>query len=156
MRFHSTLLMLATLALAACQDSTNNDTPVPIESTTFASALGVNLSASTKTAAGLYYRDITVGTGATVATGQSVSTFYTLWLPNGTQLETLQSPSTPINFRLGAGAVVEGWDKGIPGMKVGGTRQLILPSSLAYGTSGNGSVPPNSVLVFNVTVTAAQ
>lgn len=156
MRFRSALFALPLVLAAACQDSTNNSTPVAIEATSFASALGVNLAASTKTADGLYYRDITVGTGATVVSGQTVYTYYTLWLPNGSQLETLQAPSAPINFKLGTGAVIQGWDKGIVGMKVGGTRQLIVPSSLAYGASGQGAVPSNSVLVFNVTVTTPQ
>ncbi|MDB4916506.1 MAG: peptidylprolyl isomerase [Gemmatimonadetes bacterium] len=156
MRFRLLFAALTPLVFGACQDSTNNDTPVPIESTSFASTLGVNLTGSTKTSDGLYYRDITPGTGAVVATGQTINTFYTGWLANGTQFDTRQPPASPITFKLGAGAVIEGWDKGLVGMKVGGTRQLIIPPSLGYGASGSGPIPANAVLVFNVTISTGQ
>ena len=148
--------ILVPLAVVACQDSTNSEAPVAIEATTFAPALGVNLAGSTKTADGLYYRDISVGTGATVASGQTIGTRYTGWLANGSQFDSNQAPATPLTFKIGVGQVIQGWDKGIVGMKVGGTRQLIIPSSLGYGASGQGPIPPNAVLVFNVTVSSAQ
>jgi FKBP-type peptidyl-prolyl cis-trans isomerase FkpA len=157
MRLRSALLALVPLMLAACNsdDSTSNTTAVPIESTTFASSLNVNLAASTKTASGLYYRDITVGTGTTLAAGQTVGMYYTGYLANGTQFDALNSGS-PITFRLGSGAVIKGWDEGLVGMKVGGTRQLIIPPSLGYGAAGSGPIPPNAVMVFTVNARSAQ
>ena len=118
---------------------------MPIESTTFAPSLGVNLSASTKTASGLYYRDIRVGTGATLAAGQNVNVRYVGSFVNGTTFD-----AGPIPFQLGVGRVIKGWDEGLVGMKVGGSRQLIIPPSLAYGATGSGPIPPNTVLVFTV------
>ena len=124
-----------------------------IASATFATTLGVNIPASTKTAAGLYYRDIAAGSGATVVSGQNLVVRYTGWLINGTQFDANQAGFA---FKIGTGAVITGWDQGIVGMKVGGTRQLIIPPALAYGATANGSIPGYSILVFNVTVISAQ
>jgi FKBP-type peptidyl-prolyl cis-trans isomerase len=124
---------------------------VSIESATFAPALGVNLAGSTKTASGLYYRDITVGTGTTVTAGKAVSVKYTGNLINGSQFDAGTFPLT-----VGAGTVIKGWDEGLVGMKVGGKRQLIIPPSLGYGSRDNGPIPANSILVFSVEVLSAQ
>jgi len=155
MRFSRALSFLAPLALAACLNGTEpNDYPnIPIESTTFATNLNVNLGTSTKTSSGMYYRDIVPGTGATVATGDSVFVYYQGALSSGQLFDQVLSPATPFAFKLGNGYVIPGWDEGIAGMKVGGTRQLIIPPALAYGTSGYyPSIPPNAVLVFNITM----
>ena len=124
-----------------------------IASATFATSLGVNIPASTKTATGLYYRDIAVGSGATVVSGQKLVVRYTGSLINGTLFD-----SNPVGFTftIGIGEVISGWDQGIVGMKVGGTRQLIIPPALAYGATAKGSIPGYSILVFNVTVISAQ
>ncbi|MFT3706626.1 MAG: FKBP-type peptidyl-prolyl cis-trans isomerase [Archangium sp.] len=121
-----------------------------IEETTFATALGVDLSASTKIAGGMYIRDTTEGTGALAERGNSVTMRYTGWLADGTQFDSNQSRG--FQFVLGDGVVITGWDLGVPGMKVGGTRQLIIPPSLGYGASGQGPIPPNAILVFTVTM----
>lgn len=98
--------------------------------------------------------DITVGTGATVQPGQTVSVTY-----SGAVAATgdiFQTSSTPISLSLNQ--VIEGWQKGIPGMKVGGTRQILIPADMAYGAnppSGSG-IPANAPLVFNVTVKSAS
>lgn len=127
---------------------------IPIEQTTFATSLGVNLAASTKTANGAYYRDITVGTGAVVVNGQTLTVRYTGWLSNGTQFDS--NTTTGYQFPLGAGRVIAGWDEGLQGTRVGGRRQLIIPASLGYGPGGYGPIPGNAVIVFNVEVVAAQ
>jgi len=142
-------------ALAACSDNSDNTIVPTIESATFAPVLGVDLGASTKAPSGLYYRDMTVGTGTTVANGQQLSMRYTGWLADGTQFDSNVNGS-PYGFRLGVGAVIEGWDLGIIGMKVGGRRQLIIPSALGYGPGGRGQIPPNAILVFIVDVLSAQ
>lgn len=119
-----------------------------IEETNFAAALEVNLAASTKTASGLYYRDLIVGTGATVPadTNKSVTVGYAGYLRNGTSFDA----GTLGPFTLGTGAVIPGFDEGIRGMKVGGRRQLIIPPALGYGSERVGSIPANSILVFVV------
>jgi peptidylprolyl isomerase len=146
------LLALAPLAMAGC--SSSSTTAPAIESTAFASSLGVNLAASTKTADGLYYRDITVGTGATIAAGDSLTVHYVGALANGAVFDSNGAGQTPFKFQVGKGIVIQGWDEGIPGMKVGGVRQLVIPPALGYGTAAVGPIPSNSILVFTVTVVA--
>lgn len=141
--------------VTGCVDSVGPGAPVPIEKTNFASGLGVNLTASTKTANGAYYRDITVGTGALVAAGQDLDVIYTGWLSSGQQIDTNVNGQL-LTFELGASDVIDGFDEAIPGMRVGGKRQLIIPATLAYGPYGFGPVPGNAVLVFNVEIVAAR
>lgn len=155
MRLLSRLAFAVPFLLAACSDSTGTDVPT-IETTTFAAALGVDLPASTRTTTGLYYRDLAVGTGATVAAGQTIAVRYTGWLANGTQFDGTAPGGPTASFRIGVGQLIAGWDQGIPGMRVGGRRQLILPPALGYGAQGSGPIPPNAILVFNVEVVSAQ
>jgi FKBP-type peptidyl-prolyl cis-trans isomerase FkpA len=162
MRLRRLSFALLPLAFAAClegTDYTTNPFPnVPIEQTTFAAGLNVNLATSTKTASGLYYRDLTPGTGATALNNSLVSTYYAGYFPDGSKFGELASPSTPFSFTLNANPsqVIAGWNEGIVGMKVGGTRQLIIPPSLAYGANGSGPIPPNAVLVFTVQLVTVQ
>ncbi|PYP81477.1 MAG: peptidylprolyl isomerase [Gemmatimonadetes bacterium] len=162
MRLRRLAFALLPIAFTACLSGTDYGTNtyplVPIEQTTFATSLNVDLSKSTKTATGLYYRDLVTGTGATATSTSRVSTYYALYFPTGQKIEELSSPSTPYSFTIGTNppAVIAGWDEGVQGMKVGGTRQLIVPPSLAYGTNGAGVIPPNSVLVFTIQLVAVQ
>lgn len=143
------LALVPALVLAAC----GGEDPVPtIETTTFAASLGVNLAASTLQTNGVYYRDITVGTGATVAAGAHLYVHYTGWLPNGGAFDSNQAPATPFDFYYGQDNVITAWNHGFTGMKVGGTRQLVIPPSAGYGSQAAGAIPPYSILVFNVTV----
>ncbi len=103
------------------------------------------------TASGLIYEDTIEGTGATAAAGQTVTVHYTGWLTNGTKFDSSKDRNQPFNFHLGAGEVIRGWDEGVAGMKVGGTRKLTIPPQLGYGARGAGGViPPNATLVFEV------
>jgi FKBP-type peptidyl-prolyl cis-trans isomerase len=105
----------------------------------------------TKTASGLEYWDIKVGTGAAAQTGQHVKVDYTGWLTNGKKFDSSVGTGKPFELMLGAGQVIKGWDEGIVGMKVGGKRQLRIPPDLAYGAKGYpGVIPPNSTLIFDV------
>ena len=131
-------------------------TEASIEQTTFAASLGVNLGASTKTANGTYYRDLVVGTGPAVATGQTISVRYTGWLANGTQFDSNITKPDPLPFKIGSGQVIAGFDDGMVGAKVGTQRQLIIPPSLGYGPYDYGPIPGNSVLVFKVEVISVQ
>ncbi len=109
----------------------------------------------TTTASGLQYEDTVEGTGATATAGQNVSVHYTGWLYNsgvkGTKFDSSVDRGQPFNFPLGGGRVIRGWDEGVAGMQVGGTRVLILPPDLGYGARGAGrDIPPNSTLCFEV------
>jgi FKBP-type peptidyl-prolyl cis-trans isomerase len=121
-----------------------------ITNTQFAPSLGVDLSKMTVTPSGLYYEDTKVGDGATAERGQQVSVHYTGWLPNGVKFDSSRDRGKPFVFQLGAGRVIAGWDEGVAGMKVGGTRKLVIPPTLGYGSRAIGPIPPNSVLVFDV------
>src|SRR5215470_5592742 len=105
----------------------------------------------TKTASGLLYWDIKTGTGATAQSGQHVKVHYTGWLTSGKKFDS-SAGGQPFAFMLGAGQVIKGWDEGVAGMKVGGKRQLRIPPDLAYGArgTGDGTIPANAVLVFDV------
>jgi peptidylprolyl isomerase len=103
------------------------------------------------TESGLKYYDLLPGTGASPATGQTVVVHYTGWLEDGTQFDSSFDRGEPISFQIGTGAVIPGWDEGVATMKVGGKRQLVIPSGLAYGDSGSGNViPPGATLIFEV------
>ena len=100
--------------------------------------------------------DVRVGTGAAAVSGNTLSVNYTGWLYDASKPEQKGAMfessigSTPLSFTLGVGQVIAGWDQGIPGMRVGGLRRLVVPPSLAYGPSRNGPIPPNATLVFEV------
>ncbi|UGQ47335.1 FKBP-type peptidyl-prolyl cis-trans isomerase [Massilia endophytica] len=112
--------------------------------------------AITTTPSGLQYDDITTGEGAEARAGQNVTVHYTGWLQNadgskGAKFDSSKDRDDPFEFALGAGMVIRGWDEGVQGMKVGGTRQLIIPADLGYGARGAGGViPPNATLIFDV------
>ena len=100
---------------------------------------------------GLVKEDLVVGRGATAEAGQDVLVHYVGWLTNGQQFDSSRARRDPLDFALGAGDVIKGWDQGIPGMKVGGKRKLTIPADLAYGEQGCGGViPPQATLVFEV------
>lgn len=106
--------------------------------------------------------DIVVGTGTEAVVGNTVTVNYTGWLydPSALNQEGAQFDSsigrTPFVVTLGAGSVIKGWEQGLPGMKVGGTRRLVIPPSLAYGDTRTGGIPPNSTLVFEITLLGVQ
>jgi FKBP-type peptidyl-prolyl cis-trans isomerase len=94
--------------------------------------------------------DINVGTGATAAAGDTLTVNYVGTLQNGQKFDSSYDRGTPFTFQLGAGAVIAGWDQGIPGMRVGGKRRLTIPPSLGYGNQAVGPIPANSTLIFEV------
>jgi FKBP-type peptidyl-prolyl cis-trans isomerase len=109
----------------------------------------------TKTADGLQYWDIKVGTGQVAKDGDHVKVHYTGWLTTGKKFDSSVDAHTPFDFNLGKGDVIKGWDEGVAGMKVGGKRQLRIPPDLGYGASGSpGAIPPNATLIFDVQLLA--
>jgi len=101
---------------------------------------------------GLMIEEVKAGDGALATKGKTVSVHYTGKLTNGTKFDSSLDRGQPIEFVLGAGMVIKGWDQGIDGMKVGGKRKLTIPPELAYGARGTpgGPIPPNATLVFDV------
>jgi FKBP-type peptidyl-prolyl cis-trans isomerase FkpA len=114
----------------------------------------------TTTETGLQYEELSIGEGETATAGQKVSVHYTGWLHNedgsaGKKFDSSKDRNQPFKFDLGAGHVIRGWDEGVQGMKVGGSRKLIIPSELGYGARGAGGViPPNATLIFEVELLA--
>ncbi|TXT40666.1 MAG: FKBP-type peptidyl-prolyl cis-trans isomerase FkpA [Comamonadaceae bacterium] len=115
----------------------------------------------TTTASGLNYEDIVTGEGDLASKGQSVTVHYTGWLyqdgQQGSKFDSSKDRRDPFVFSLGAGMVIRGWDEGVAGMRVGGTRVLIIPAALGYGARGAGGViPPNATLKFEVELLAVK
>jgi FKBP-type peptidyl-prolyl cis-trans isomerase FkpA len=101
---------------------------------------------------GLKYQDLKVGTGATAKKGYTVTVHYTGWLEKGKKkFDSSKDRGEAFVFELGAGKVIQGWDEGVVGIKVGGKRKLLIPAKLGYGARGAGDlIPPDADLVFEV------
>lgn len=99
----------------------------------------------------LQVEDTRVGSGQEAQAGKRVSVHYTGTLMDGTKFDSSRDRNEPFEFRLGAGEVIPGWDQGVRGMRVGGTRKLTIPANLAYGARGaGGAIPPNAALKFDI------
>jgi FKBP-type peptidyl-prolyl cis-trans isomerase len=150
MRLRHLALALALTGIAACgSDATGPD----LFKVQFADSLHVDIRSMQAVGNGEYVQDLLVGAGDSVATGRTLTVFYTGWTSDGTKFDS-NVGGNPFNFILGAGQVIKGWDEGLIGMRVGGKRRLVIPPSLGYGSAGSGRIPPNAVLVFDVQVTA--
>ena len=110
------------------------------------------LHISNVTAGFLEIEDLSVGTGVEAINGDKVTVHYTGWLIDGTKFDSSLDRGQPFSFQVGARQVIEGWDRGLRGMQVGGVRKLTIPPELAYGDRavGGGLIPANSTLVFEI------
>ncbi|PND37108.1 peptidylprolyl isomerase [Paucibacter aquatile] len=119
-------------------------------------AISLNLTALPS---GLQFEDTVVGDGAEAKAGQRVTVHYTGWLykngNKGKKFDSSKDRGDPFRFHLAGGEVIRGWDEGVQGMKIGGTRMLVIPAELGYGARGAGGViPPNATLLFQVELLA--
>lgn len=145
----SLLLCALLVPLFGCGDSEVTPDSGDPTKVSYSPDLGVDLAAMTLLPSGLYIQDQMVGAGTEAVALKRVQVHYTGWLPDGRQFDTSRN-GAPFAFNLGAGEVIEGWDEGIVGMRVGGKRRLVIPSSLGYGADGSpGAIPPHSVLIFD-------
>jgi len=149
---------VAALLFTACGGSASTPaavtttTPQPIagdvERTEFNPTLGVHLDQMVKRASGLYVQDLAMGTGTIALRGKTAVVRYTGWLPNGKRFDEGE-----VTVNLGSRQTIPAWEEGLLGMRVGGKRRLVVPPNLGYGARGAGNdIPPNSVLVFDMTL----
>ncbi|MEY3883611.1 MAG: hypothetical protein RLZZ379_889 [Pseudomonadota bacterium] len=156
MKFFSLLLACAcAVTLNACKaESTASKTP---NTSTQATSTEEN-TAMTNTVTELQKIDTQVGTGREAEAGFNVTVHYTGWLyeaaaegHKGKKFDSSLDRNQPFNFFLGGGQVIQGWDEGFAGMKIGGKRTLVIPSEMGYGARGaGGAIPPNAALIFDV------
>lgn len=142
---------LAVLTVAACGDGEADAAPdytATLENRETAPA--VDVTTMTEHPSGFHYEDLVVGTGDEAVPGQPVTVHYIGWFLDGEKFDASVDRNDSFSFMLGAGGVIAGWDEGVAGMKVGGTRRLVLPPAMAYGEAGRSGIPPNSTLVFDV------
>jgi FKBP-type peptidyl-prolyl cis-trans isomerase len=151
-RSFAAFILLLTVPLLLAQTSTQKRATTPnTNAPTKVTGDGV------KTASGLQYWDIKVGTGQVAKDGDHVKVHYTGWLTSGKKFDSSVDAHQPFELTLGKGEVIKGWDEGIAGMKVGGKRQLRIPPDLAYGAQGYpGAIPPNATLIFDVQLLAVN
>lgn len=139
----------ALLVIPAC--SSNEPTSVDVEPTLETS------NSDLMTVDELIIEDLTVGDGDEATAGKLVTVHYVGTLTDGTSFDSSRERGIPFQFTLGAGQVIEGWDEGFAGMKIGGTRKLTIPSDMAYGPNGiPGVIPGGATLVFEVELLAVE
>jgi len=144
------LAVAATTALAACGGDSGTG-PLSPEDVQFNPALGIDLADFERLPSGVYIRTVAAGSGDAVASGDRVVVDYALRLVDNSLVES--SPPA-LDFTLGSGRVIPGFDIGVTGMRVGEERRIIIPSALGYGGQRAGAIPPNSVLIFDVSLTS--
>lgn len=146
----------AAALLSACgSDSTAPSIPSNPAVETYAASLGVTIANMTRRSENLFVQDLVVGTGAEATSGRTARVRYTGWLINGNRFDT-NVGGAAFDFTLGARQVIQGWDQGVLGMKVGGKRKLVIGSALGYGNQGQAPIPANATLVFDVELLGVQ
>lgn len=160
---HSRVAALTLLGalLAACGDSSGRDMiqvlrapPLPEEAldpemVDYHPDLQIAVSEMKLHPSGVLWDDDPVGTGDSLNVDMTAVVHYAGWFPDGTMFDTSRQGS-PFSFRVGAGEVIDAWDIGVIGMRVGGKRKLIVPPAMGYGSEGFSIIPPNAILVFEI------
>lgn len=149
-----TLFILAIL-LTAC-NSPQSETTEPDAPAADSTALAYDWIS-------LSYVDLVVGDGAVIAAGQTAVMHYTGWLwdesmpeGKGEKFDSSRDRDQPFVTQIGVGRVIQGWDKGVPGMRIGGRRMLLIPYQMGYGEAGRGSIPPRATMLFDVELLEIQ
>ena len=142
-----TFALLAVLAISACGDSPFQ----VIEEVTFDESLGIDLTQMTRLDSGVYIQDVVIGPGETVLDGTVAFLSFVGFLADGTQFG-----QGTFNFVVGRGGVIPGFEEGVGGMNVGGERRTIIPPSLGYGNEDQETIPPGSVLIFDLVLDDLQ
>lgn len=137
------------LLVGGCASTPWQETARDPAQLTFADELQVDLASMEQLEPGLYVEDVMEGDGPEARRSSRVRVHYLVWLPDGTLVDGSVGRE-PYLFRLGGSEVIRGWNRAIPGMRVGGTRRLVVRPGLAYGSRRAGDVPPNSTLVFEI------
>ena len=146
------IFMVLIALLGACGDDGGDGENEPTAETPADAGAGGDCEEGIVTTdSGLKYEEIECGDGETAGRGDTVSVKYRGTLEDGTEFDSGTYP-----FQIGAGMVIAGWEEGIQGMKVGGKRKLIIPPDLGYGPTGNGPIPPNATLLFDVELLEIQ
>ena len=149
-----TVLLLAVVMMSCSDSSSPVAKEVPLETQTFAASLAIDLSSMTKLPTGVYIKDLKAGSGtAAVVSTSTILAFYTGWLANGTVFDS-NVGSTVLTIPLSN--LIPGWKSGLLGLKVGGKRRLVIPSSQGYGAAGSGPIPGYANLVFDVELTGIR
>ncbi len=136
--------------------NTASATGTPTSQSTLDATIRAPSANAITTASGLKYEDLKVGDGATAKSGDTATVNYTGWLADGTKFDSSIDRGQTFDFKIGAGNVIKGWDEGVVGMKVNGIRLLVIPPDLAYGASGQGPIPANATLTFEVQLVAIK
>ena len=146
------LTLTTTLVLAGgCSDSATNPA-LSFDQVRWAPSLGIDPADFTELPAGVWIRDDTVGTGPAVTDGSQILMHYRGFLPNGSRFDSsLDEPGrVPLDFNVGSPTLIPGFSLGVRGMRQGGVRTVLIPPFLGYGVRGQGPIPPNSWLVFEL------
>jgi FKBP-type peptidyl-prolyl cis-trans isomerase FkpA len=151
----SVLMAFAAAMGAGCANDPGPGPPSDPATESFAASLGVDLAQMRRISDQLYQQDLVVGSGAEAMTEKIVGVIYTGWLVNGDEFFS-NAGGSPIEFMLGSESVIEGLNQGMIGMKVGGTRRLVIGSALGYGSQDYGKVPGRSTLVIEVQLTVVK
>ncbi len=117
--------------------------------------LGITISEMMLHPSGVLWADAPVGTGDSLGVDMTATVHYTGWLSDGTEFDSSRG-GNPFSFRVGAGEVIEAWDVGVIGMRVGGKRKLVIPSEMGYGSEGFSVIPGNAILVFEIELMGIQ
>ena len=140
------LISLLVAVGIACGESSISNSEVKMDSNT-----------TVTTPSGVQYKDLVLGTGAEASEGATAVVHYTGWLLDGTKFDSSHDRGVPLEFVIGKGGVIAGWEEGVGTMSVGGKRELIIPPNLAYGDQGAaGVIPPGATLKFEVELVALK